>query len=37
MKISASVRKRCINCKVIKRRGVVMVICDNRRHKQKQG
>lgn len=37
MKISASVRIRCNKCKIIKRRGVVMVICENRRHNQKQG
>jgi len=37
MKISASVKKRCDKCKIIKRRGVVMVICENRKHRQKQG
>ncbi|MXY13387.1 MAG: 50S ribosomal protein L36 [Chloroflexi bacterium] len=37
MKISASVRKRCIKCKIITRPGVVKLICDNRRHNQKQG
>ncbi|MFO7838118.1 MAG: 50S ribosomal protein L36 [Desulfosalsimonadaceae bacterium] len=37
MRVSASVKKRCRNCKVIKRRGVVWVICTNKRHKQRQG
>jgi large subunit ribosomal protein L36 len=37
MKVTASVKPRCENCKVIRRRGVVMVICKNPRHKQRQG
>lgn len=37
MKVSSSVKKRCAKCKVIKRNGKVMVICDNPRHKQVQG
>ncbi|RJP40561.1 MAG: 50S ribosomal protein L36 [Desulfobacteraceae bacterium] len=37
MKVSASVKKRCRNCKIIKRNGVVRVICVNKRHKQRQG
>ncbi|MFA5076638.1 MAG: 50S ribosomal protein L36, partial [Patescibacteria group bacterium] len=27
MKVQASVKKRCIKCKVIRRKGRVMVIC----------
>jgi large subunit ribosomal protein L36 len=27
----------CEKCKVIRRRGRVMVICENPRHKQRQG
>jgi len=27
----------CEKCKVIRRHGTVMVICDNPRHKQRQG
>ncbi|MCT4573070.1 50S ribosomal protein L36 [Bacillus thuringiensis] len=27
----------CEKCKVIRRRGKVMVICENPKHKQKQG
>ena len=29
--------KVCEKCKIIKRKGRVMVICENPRHKQKQG
>lgn len=38
MKVQASVKKRCRDCKVIRRKGVVRVICKkNPRHKQRQG
>lgn len=37
MKVSASVKRRCEKCKIIRREGVVMVICANPKHKQKQG
>ncbi|MBU1127231.1 MAG: 50S ribosomal protein L36 [Patescibacteria group bacterium] len=37
MKVQASVKKRCIKCKIIRRKGVVYVICENSRHKQRQG
>ncbi|AZB72053.1 50S ribosomal protein L36 [Synechococcus elongatus] len=37
MKVRASVRKICEKCRVIKRRGRVMVICSNPKHKQRQG
>jgi len=37
MKVSASVKPRCERCKVIKRAGVVMVICVIPKHKQRQG
>jgi large subunit ribosomal protein L36 len=37
MKVKASVKKICRNCKIIRRKGVVRVICINPRHKQKQG
>jgi len=37
MKVRASVKKICRNCKVIKRRGIVRVICVDGKHKQKQG
>ena len=37
MKVRPSVKKICAKCKIIKRRGVVRVICENPRHKQRQG
>jgi len=37
MKVKASVRKICSNCKIIKRQGVLRVICINPKHKQRQG
>ena len=37
MKVSASVKKICRNCKIIRRKGIVRVICTDPRHKQRQG
>ena len=38
MKVRSSVRRMCMQCKIVKRRGVVRVICKaDARHKQKQG
>ncbi len=37
MKVRAAVKKRCERCKIIRRRGVVRVICSNPKHKQRQG
>lgn len=37
MKVRASVKRLCRNCKIIKRKGIVRVICMDARHKQKQG
>jgi large subunit ribosomal protein L36 len=38
VKVRASVKKICVKCKVIRRKGVVRVICSaNPRHKQRQG
>ena len=38
MKVRASVKPMCINCKVIRRNGVVRIICKkDQRHKQRQG
>jgi large subunit ribosomal protein L36 len=37
MKVKASVTKICDNCKVVRRTGVVRIICKNPRHKQRQG
>jgi large subunit ribosomal protein L36 len=37
MKVRASVKKICDKCKIIKRNGVVRVICVVPKHKQRQG
>ena len=37
MKVRASVKKICRNCKIVRRKGVVRVLCSNPRHKQRQG
>ncbi|TET36628.1 50S ribosomal protein L36 [Candidatus Dependentiae bacterium] len=38
MKVRTSVKKICKDCRIIKRSGVVRVICkQNPRHKQRQG
>jgi len=38
MKVRTSVKKRCAHCKIVKRRGVVRVICKrDPKHKQRQG
>lgn len=37
VKVQPSVKKICEKCKVIRRHGRVMVICENLRHKQRQG
>lgn len=37
MKVKASVKKICKDCKIIKRHRVVRVICINPKHKQRQG
>lgn len=37
MKVRPSVKKICDKCKVIKRDGVVRVICVIKKHKQRQG
>jgi large subunit ribosomal protein L36 len=37
VKVQPSVKPICEKCKVIRRNGRVMVICENLRHKQRQG
>jgi large subunit ribosomal protein L36 len=37
MRVQPSVKKICRNCKIVKRNGVVRVICKEARHKQRQG
>ncbi|HAO92897.1 MAG: 50S ribosomal protein L36 [Deltaproteobacteria bacterium] len=37
MKVRSSVKKICVKCKIVKRTGVVRVVCSNPKHKQRQG
>jgi large subunit ribosomal protein L36 len=37
MKVRSSVKRICENCKIVRRQGVLRVICTNPKHKQKQG
>jgi len=37
MKVGPSVKKRCDKCKIVKRKGIIRVICENPKHKQRQG
>ncbi|MFH1088237.1 MAG: 50S ribosomal protein L36 [Patescibacteria group bacterium] len=37
MKVRSSVKKMCLKCRVIRRKGKVRVICPNPKHKQVQG
>jgi large subunit ribosomal protein L36 len=37
MKVRPSVKPMCEKCKIIRRHGAVLVICQNKRHKQRQG
>jgi len=38
MKVRASVKKMCDGCKIVKRKGIVRVICSKSpKHKQRQG
>jgi large subunit ribosomal protein L36 len=37
MKVRASVKRICENCKLVRRHGKLLVICSNPRHKQRQG
>ncbi|MEK7173816.1 MAG: 50S ribosomal protein L36 [Patescibacteria group bacterium] len=37
MKVRASVKKICTKCKMVRRKGRLYVICDIKKHKQRQG
>ena len=37
MKVRSSVKKICEHCIIIRRKGIVYVICQNPKHKQRQG
>ena len=37
MKVKPSVKTICPKCKIVRRKGKVFVICENPKHKQRQG
>ncbi len=37
MKVKSSVKRICSKCKIVRREGIVRVICSNPKHKQRQG
>ena len=37
MQVRSSVKPMCEKCKVIKRKGSIRIICENPKHKQRQG
>ncbi|PWU23138.1 50S ribosomal protein L36 [Candidatus Cerribacteria bacterium 'Amazon FNV 2010 28 9'] len=37
MKVKASIKPRCKDCKCIRRHGKLYIFCTNPRHKQRQG
>lgn len=37
MKVRSSVKKMCAACRVFRRRGRVIVLCEDATHKQRQG
>jgi large subunit ribosomal protein L36 len=37
MKVRSSVKRICEKCKLVRRHGKVLIICENPRHKQRQG
>lgn len=37
MKVKASLKKMCQDCRHVRRRGRLFVICKDPRHKQRQG
>ncbi|MGC9031543.1 MAG: 50S ribosomal protein L36 [Minisyncoccia bacterium] len=37
MRVKSSVKKICKNCKIVRRKRRLYVICSNPKHKQRQG
>ncbi|MEK7093915.1 MAG: 50S ribosomal protein L36 [Patescibacteria group bacterium] len=37
MQVRSSIKKRCLNCKIVRRTGRLYVVCKNPKHKQRQG
>lgn len=36
MKVRASIRKICNNCRLVRRKGKIFIVCKNPKHKQRQ-
>lgn len=37
MKVQASVKKICDKCRIVRRKGIIRVVCEIPKHKQRQG
>ncbi|HEY8181685.1 MAG TPA: 50S ribosomal protein L36 [Thermoanaerobaculia bacterium] len=37
MKVRSSVKRICSKCKIVRRQGVIRIICSIPKHKQRQG
>lgn len=37
MKVQTSIKKICDKCKIVRRKGRIKIICENPKHKQRQG
>ncbi|MBI3828091.1 MAG: 50S ribosomal protein L36 [Planctomycetes bacterium] len=37
MKVKRSIKRRCENCKIVRRKGRLRIICTEPRHKTRQG
>ncbi|PIR74418.1 MAG: 50S ribosomal protein L36 [Candidatus Magasanikbacteria bacterium CG10_big_fil_rev_8_21_14_0_10_47_10] len=37
MHVQSSIKKRCKDCKMVRRQGAFYIFCKNPRHKQRQG
>ncbi len=37
MKVRASIKRLCVKCKIVRRKGRLYIICSDSRHKQRQG
>ncbi len=37
MKVRPSIKKMCEHCRLIRRHGKILIICQNPKHKQRQG
>lgn len=37
MKVRSSVKKICDKCQIVRRKGRIYVVCQNPKHKQRQG